>query len=440
MKNSGIEWIGEMPERWEICKVKQCATNEKTLFNDGDWIESPYITDSGIMLIQTGNIGEGFYKEQGYRFISEETFHKLQCKYVYPNDILISRLASPVGRACLAPNLEDKMICSVDVCILRVNSDIDRRYLNYYFALNGYIEHTDLIARGTTLQRISRTQLGNILVILPSFPEQQAIADYLDTKCNLIYSTIEKQKTVIEKLQSYKQSLITEAVIKGLDPNAKMKPSGIEWIGDIPNGWEVKPIGKIAKVSSSKRVFEEDYVHDGIPFYRSKEIVELSKGLETSAEIYISEVVYNLVNSKSEAPKAGDLLLTSIGTIGLTWICDERTFYYKDGNITQIKANTNNNTRFIEYCFKSNMVFEQYNRLSAGSTILALTIVKIKKMVLTYPPLLEQQEIANYLDNKCAKIDNIINGKQKLLDKLTDYKKSLIYECVTGKKEIAVNA
>lgn len=118
-----------------------------------------------------------------------------------------------------------------------------------------------------------------------------------------------------------------------------MKDSGVEWIGEIPEHWEIRRIGSFARVTSSKRIFEESYVDEGVPFYRSKEITDLSKGLHVQTEIFIPEEVFEQVNEASPAPKCGDILLTSIGTIGNTWISDGRKFYYKDGNITQIEAN-----------------------------------------------------------------------------------------------------
>ena len=215
-----------------------------------------------------------------------------------------------------------------------------------------------------------------------------------------------------------------------------MKDSGVEWIGEIPENWEVRRIGSFAKVTSSKRIFEESYVDEGVPFYRSKEITDLSKGLNVQTEIFIPEEVFEQVNEASPAPKCGDILLTSIGTIGNIWISDGRKFYYKDGNITQIEANDGFDSVYLKYCFSSNVVLEQYRRLTMGSTLLALTIIKIKKIVVAFPPLDEQRKIVRCLKIKCGSIDNTVKYKQRLIDKLTTYKKSLIYEVVTGKKEV----
>jgi type I restriction enzyme S subunit len=182
-KDTGVEWIGKIPEEWDLSKIKYIPKYEYKSFVDGDWIESPYITDEGIRLIQTGNIGIGSYKEQGYRYISEDTFKDLNCTEVYPNDVLICRLAGPVGRACLAPSLTERMITSVDVCILKPKDNIDRRYLVYILSYDGYLQEADFLARGGTRQRISRTQLGNINILLPPTDQQKSIANFLTKNC-----------------------------------------------------------------------------------------------------------------------------------------------------------------------------------------------------------------------------------------------------------------
>ena len=435
MKDSGIEWIGEIPADWETRKIKQLAdSNTENSFVDGDWIESPYIVDSGIRYLTTGNIGDGVFKEQGNGYITLKTFEELVCKYAFPGDLIISRLNAPYGRSCILPSDYTEYVVAVDNVILRTQED--KRYICYVSQCDGYKHAVEDDAKGTTMKRISRTNLGNIVMPLPPIQQQHRIADYLDRKCSQIDAIIARQQEVIEKLKAYKLSVITEAVTKGLNPDVPMKDSGVEWIGEIPEHWEIRRIGSFARVTSSKRIFEESYVDEGVPFYRSKEITDLSKGLHVQTEIFIPEEVFEQVNEASPAPKCGDILLTSIGTIGNTWISDGRKFYYKDGNITQIEANDSFDSAYVEYCFSSNVVLEQYTRLAMGSTLLALTIIKIKKILVAFPPLDEQRKIVQYLKLKCSSIDAAIKNKENLITKLVDYKKSLIYEVVTGKKEV----
>ena len=320
------------------------------------------------------------------------------------------------------------------VCTTKENT----RYLMYY--LRTLAMQDVFLALATGIRERSCdlrwNKIADLLFPVPELNEQCRIADYLDRKCSQIDAIIARQQEVIEKLKAYKLAVITEAVTKGLNPDVPMKDSGVEWIGEIPEHWEIRRIGSFARVTSSKRIFEESYVDEGVPFYRSKEITDLSKGLHVQTEIFIPEEVFEQVNEASPAPKCGDILLTSIGTIGNTWISDGRKFYYKDGNITQIEANDSFDSAYVEYCFSSNVVLEQYTRLAMGSTLLALTIIRIKKILVAFPPLDEQRKIVQYLKLKCSSIDAAIKNKENLITKLVDYKKSLIYEVVTGKKEV----
>lgn len=211
----------------------------------------------------------------------------------------------------------------------------------------------------------------------------------------------------------------------------QMKDSGIGYIGDIPKHWLLCSIDKASKVKSSKRVFEHEYSNYGIPFFRSKEIVELSKGKEISVELFIPFELYESYKDKYGYPKKGTLLITSIGTIGQVWLSDGRDFYYKDGNITQLEPYENLSSEFIKYCFESNLIREQYSMISEGSTLMALTIEKINKLKLLLPPLEEQQRIANFLDHKTSQLDSLISSKQTQIKVLSEYKQSLISETVT---------
>ena len=177
MKDSGIEWIGNIPIDWRTIRIKYLCNKEKDAFQDGDWIESPFIVNEGIRYLTTGNVGDGIFKRQGNGYISEDTFKELNCKYAYPNDLVISRLNTPFGRACILPDDEEKYVLAVDIVILR--TDNDKRFLCYLMQCTGYQSMVQDGAKGTTMKRISRTNLGNISLPIAPLNEQHAIADFL---------------------------------------------------------------------------------------------------------------------------------------------------------------------------------------------------------------------------------------------------------------------
>ena len=406
MKDSGIAWIGEIPEEWKICRLKDLAH----ICNGCDC--SQVLDENGKYPV----IGSG------------GQFAKA-CKPLYCKESVLLGRKGTIDK----PLYINQPFWTVDTMYYtEIKEDVIAK-LFYYLCTQIIFDYYQY---GTAVPSMTQRDLYNVYFPFPMLEEQRRIADYLDRKCSQIDAIIARQQEVIEKLKAYKLSVITEAVTKGLNPHAPMKDSGVEWIGEIPEQWEIRRIGSFAKVTSSKRIFEESYVDEGVPFYRSKEITDLSKGLNVQTEIFIPKDIFAQVSKVSLAPKSGDILLTSIGTIGNTWISDGRKFYYKDGNITQIEANDSFDSAYLEYCFSSNVVLEQYTRLAMGSTLLALTIVKIKKILVVFPPLNEQRKIVRFLRIKCGSIENIVKHKQSLINKLAAYKKSLIYEVVTGKKEV----
>lgn len=217
LKASGVEWIGDVPEHWSAVRISAVARPGDKSFTDGDWVELPYITDSGVRLIQTGNIGIGKYREQGYRYIDESSFDELRCTEVDPGDVLICRLADPVGRACRAPDLGVRMITSVDVCILKPSEQRSSAYLTYLLSSKGYLSYVESLVRGGTRDRISRSMLGAIKIPNPPCEEQHAIAAFLDRQMEAIDVLAARVETAIERLQEYRTALITAAVTGKID-------------------------------------------------------------------------------------------------------------------------------------------------------------------------------------------------------------------------------
>lgn len=219
-----VEWLDQMPESWGTKRVSLLARAGAKTFTDGDWIELQYITDDGIRLLQTGNVGIGEYREQGFRYIDESSFSELRCTEVEPGDVLICRLAEPVGRACLAPDLNCRMITSVDVCILKLGMSMDRRYVVYFFSSKVYLDFVESLCRGGTRDRISRSMLGAIRVLVPPIREQCIISDFLDRETAKIDTTVAKIEAAIERLHEYRVALITAAVTGKIDVRDAVMP------------------------------------------------------------------------------------------------------------------------------------------------------------------------------------------------------------------------
>lgn len=210
-KESGISWIGKIPTTWECKRIKYLAdSNTYNSFVDGDWIESPFVKDTGIRYITTGNIGDGVFKRQGNGFVSPEDFKMLNCKYAYPGDLIFSRLNEEYGRSCILPHDYNEYVIAVDNVILRTKHD--KRFICYCTQCPGYHDSVADYARGTAMKRVSRTNLGNISIPIPPIDEEIRIANWLDIKCGTINESISKKTKQLDNLLDYKKSIIYEYV------------------------------------------------------------------------------------------------------------------------------------------------------------------------------------------------------------------------------------
>lgn len=442
MKPSGIGWIKDIPESWKTSKVKFLATEPDTLFLDGDWIESDVIEETGIRYLTSGNVGAGFYKDQGSGHISEKTFRELHCLKVFPGDLMISRLNEPIGRACIVPEGEPCYVVAVDNVILRPNKEYDRKFIMYAMNTEGYAEHGNMIARGATMSRVSRSQLGQFWLAFPGISEQRAIADFLDSQCAKIDSVIADLEKQIETLQKYKKSLITEAVTKGLDRSVPMKESGIVWIGNVPEHWHLKRLKFMLENSSDSMkvgpfgsaLSGSDFTDEGKWVYNQRVVLDKNFSENTT---FISEEKYREMQGFSVYP--GDILITTRGTIGKVAIVPEGA---QEGILHPciIKFRVDKEMmmpELLELIFnESDFVKDQFTLMSNATTIEVIYSYSLKDIILPVIPAEEQKKIYSYLSEKCETIDAVIMEKHKALSAITQHKKSLIYEYVTGKKRV----
>ena len=366
-----------MKQGWEIKKLGEVCS----LITDGDWIESRHQSEDGIRLIQTGNVGNGVFKAKDDKphYISESTFAELDCTEIFAGDCLVSRLPDPVGRACIIPETNCRMITAVDCSIIRFNSDIVSKFFIYYTQCEKYRRDIDNNTTGTTRKRISRKNLESICIPIPPREEQERIVEELDC----LSGVIEKKREQLKGLDALAQSIFYQMFG---DPITNEK------------GWEIDRLGNMCDISSSKRIYAHEYCEDGIPFYRGKEITEKSKGNDISVELYISEERYSELKNKFGVPQIGDILITAVGTIGNIWVVDNDTpFYFKDGNVLWLQIKDNINPIYFKTLLY-NLIDKYKESMANGCAYSALTIVNLKEMQTNKIPFVLQQQFAEKIE------------------------------------------
>lgn len=428
-KNSGVEWIGEIPEGWEVSKLKYLfdvvsgATPDSSnqLFWDGD---IPWITPADYKT-------NDHFVEKGKRFITQLGYQSCSTTFIPTGSIVFSKRA-PIGSVAITKT----ELCTNQGCLSCVpNNNADVSF--YYYLMSIYTNAFDMFGAGTTFKEISATDFSNFPVQCPPLSEQQQISSYLDYKVGQIDSSLAKIVEQIEDLKSYRQIVISEAVTKGLNPNAKMKDSGVEWIGEIPEGWGVRNLKYLTeKIGSGVTPTggAEVYQDHGVIFLRSQNIYPT--GLKLSDVAYISEEIDERMCATRV--KKGDVLLNITGaSIGrcACYNIDDRANVNQHVCIIrplseQLYAD------FLQYVLNSNLGQNSINYVQNGANREGLNFEQIKKFSIPLPPLSEQQQIASYLDSKTSKIDSSIEALELQKSQLEDYKRSLISEAVTGKVDL----
>ncbi|RAZ60962.1 restriction endonuclease subunit S [Campylobacter hyointestinalis] len=413
-KDSGIPWIGQIPKHWEIKRLK-------FILNERKENNKPVKTDFILSLTnEKGVIPYSEKEAQGNISKDDITGYKL----AYPNDIILNSMNVVIGSVGLSSYFG--AISPVYYALYsKENSNI--KFYNYVFQTSVFQNSLKGLGNGILeiRMRIPMSNLNNVFLPYPPLNEQKEIAEFLDKKCEIIDKRLSNLERKIKSLKEYKKSLISECVTKGLNPKIlKFKDSGIPWIGQIPKHWKIKK-GKYIFTNPQKPVLETDEV---ITCFRDGEVTLRSKRREDGFTISLKEIGYQGID-------AGDLAIHGMdGFAGAIGISEYRGKCSPVLNILETK----NSKKFYMYFLRSMAYNGVFEALSTGIRVRTCDTnwAKIKNIVYLVPPLNEQKEIAEFLDKKCEKIDRLNENYTKQITALKEYKKSLIYECVTGKKEI----
>ncbi len=418
MKDSGIEWIGEIPEGWEVTKLKYLSTFpiEKNARTD-----SPYI---GLENIESWT---------GKYVSSDSQYDKSQALAFFENNILFGKLRPYLAKVFCASN---DGCCSSEFCILNFSSSVNIRYFWNLLISPTFIDHVTKSTYGTKMPRANTDFIKNICVPVPPRIEQDRIALYLDATSAKIDSLISETRSSIEEYKKLKQAVITQAVTKGVRGEREMKDSGVEWAGLVPHHWGVAKIGSIGQTSSGAtplRSKEASFFDDAA--IRWVRTLDLNDGLVYDSSEKITELA--LASSACSIMPKGTVCVAMYGGAGTIGKCG---LLMSDCATNQAVCSIVCNREIVSPIFllMQLLALKSYWMKYAVGTRKDPNISQddVARMKILIPPLDEQKEITDYLDAKCAEIDKLIAKKEQLVKELESYKKSLIYEVVTGKREV----
>ena len=428
MKDSGIEWIGEIPEGWEITRLKYLADFEPTC-------DTSYLTDeSKITYTPMECVKNGGFENRSALYGNlSHTLTPFQ-----NGDIAMAKVTPCFenGNIAIMDNLFSGFgLGSSELFIFRPKS-ISTRYFFYWLQNKAFVARACSTMTGTGgLKRISPSFIRNCPVHCPSTDEQTKISDYLDAKCSEIDDLLTSVHSSIEEYKKLKQAVITQAVTKGVRGEREMKDSGVEWIGEIPKEWGRTKIKMIASFFNGDRTSRypqpSDFVDAGVAFLTSRNID--SDEVDLSETKYITDDKYKSLSGAKI--QIDDIIFCLRGSVGKCAI--NRTL--SRGTVASSLATIRSKDiypKYLLYFLLSNIASTQTTIFMNGTCAANLSAENVGNYYIALPISAEQKEIADYLDAKCAEIDKLIAKKEQLVKELESYKKSLIYEVVTGKREV----
>lgn len=434
MKDSGIEWIGGIPSTWTVLRTKTLYSHHKTVVGDkSDNYERLALTLNGVIKRSkedsTGLQPEAF---NGYQILRKD---ELVFKLIDLENISTSRVGLSPYEGLVSPAY----------IVLEPKENTFSKFGYYHYLSMWHRNIFNHMGDDGVRSSLNASDLLGIPCVVPPLEEQHRIADFLDRKCAEIDRVLEKTRASIEEYKKLKQSVITQAVTKGIRGEREMKDSGIEWIGEIPIDWSIVKITYLADNSHPYAIGDgdhgliktTDYLDKGIPYIR---VQNIGWGTELSLDnvVFISEEKNEII--KNSIIRPNDILFVKTGaTIGKTAIVPDNVYIANTtSHVGKITVSPKYNSRYIFYVLSSYIGYKQmWDYAIQKTTRPELSIEEIRTLRIILPKSFEEQkEICSYLDIKCSEIDTLISKKEQLITELEAYKKSLIYEYVTGKKEV----
>jgi type I restriction enzyme S subunit len=446
-KDSGIEWIGDVPNHWELKKIKHLGK----ILSGYSFKSDDFIDKEGCRVMKISNIQTMKLDWKDESFLPHSFYEKYSNFQVKKGDLVFA-LTRPIissGIKASIIDIEDEILLNQRNAVLKPNEFLNVNWI-YYLVFNPlFINHFESLIDNTGQQpNISSTDISNISIFLPPLLEQTAIANYLDHKTSQIDHLIAKKVQFIKLLEEERVAVINQAVTKGLDPNVPMKDSGVEWLGEIPEHWEVTVLKYILKTTKGFAFKSELFTDNGLPIVKASDIKNKSVRLETTH--YINEDISNEFTSVKLS--TGDILISTVGssTDVINSAVGQIGKVPKELDGALLNQNTvrlevlNNNKIKKDYLFFiiQNDHYRSHLNLHAHGTAnqASLKLVDLLSYKVALPSLIEQNEIIDYVENNIFRIQTIIDKSNQEIELLKEYKTALISEVVTGKVDVSTSS
>lgn len=424
MKNSKIMWIGEIPEGWDTNNIGNLYSIRNEKVSDKDY-EPLSVTKFGIVpqLDTAAKTNDGDNR-----------------KLVKTGDFVINSRSDRRGSCGISPM--DGSVSLINT-VLSPRGQMNPAFYNWLFHTESFADEFYKWGHGIVddLWTTRWQEMKRISIIAPPLSEQQKIADYLDRKCSEIDKMIALEEKIIEELKAYKQSVITEAVTKGLNPDVPMKDSGIEWIGEIPEVWSVLPFKACYRMFKGLNITKDNLTSTGHPVISYGQIhskQNIGTGINCNLLKFISEDY--LSKNPNCLSKEFDLFLADTSEdregVGNAVFIDTDKPIFAGYHTIIARPLTVTKSKYFAYQLQTDAWRFQLRKEVSGIKVFSISQKLLNKTFIIIPTSKEQKAIADYLDHKCSEIDSLINIKLSKIDSLKDYKKSIIYEYVTGKREV----
>jgi type I restriction enzyme S subunit len=437
-KDSGVEWLGEIPKHWEVKRFKFLLKDGYEGLKIGPFgsqIKSEKLSLSGNYKVygQENVINQDFLL--GYRYLEDELFEELSMYEIKANDLLITMMGTS-GRCYIVPNNVQKGIMDSHLIRLRLSNIYNLQFIRYLIDESEYVSYQiRILGKGSIMHGLNSSIIKSLELIIPPKDEQEIITQFLDYKTKQIDALIAKKETLLEKLDEKRTAIISHAVTKGLDPNVPMKDSGVEWLGEIPEHWEKKRlkfvVSKIIDAEHKTALYDDngDYLVVRTANVRTGELL-----LENAK--FTNESVYKEWTVRA-VPEQGDILFTREAPAGEACLVPEKPIVCLGQRMVLFKFDkTKYNGYFLLQSLYSGIADEFIKSLSLGSTVAHFNMSDITSIPLFIPPYNEQKQIAEYLDQQTAKIDQQKLKIQQAIDRLKEYRTALITNAVTGKIDV----